>query len=52
MWYILSDYSVVNNEVEERTFLQTILTMGLEEREEYMEITTSWERKGAQQASL
>ena len=39
------------NEAEERTFQETIRTMGLEEREEYMEITTSWERKGIQKGT-
>ena len=34
------------NEAEEQTFQAAISTMGLDEREEYMEITTSWERKG------
>jgi predicted transposase YdaD len=34
------------NETEEQAFQQAISTMGLDEREEYMEITTSWERKG------
>ncbi|MGB3656025.1 MAG: hypothetical protein WBA41_33085 [Rivularia sp. (in: cyanobacteria)] len=36
------------NEAEEQTFQAAISTMGLDEREEYMEITTSWERKGIQ----
>ncbi|MBF2017876.1 MAG: Rpn family recombination-promoting nuclease/putative transposase [Rivularia sp. T60_A2020_040] len=40
------------NEAEERTFLQTITTMGLDQREEYMEITTSWERKALEQVAL
>ncbi len=38
------------NEAEERTFQAAISTMGLDQSEEYMEITTSWEQKGAQQA--
>lgn len=39
------------NEAEEQTFQAAITTMGLDQREEYMEITTSWERKGAQKAA-
>jgi predicted transposase YdaD len=36
------------NEVEEQTFKAVISTMGLEAKEEYMEIITSWERKATQ----
>ncbi len=39
------------NEAEEQTFQAAIITMGLDQREEYMEITTSWERKGAQKTA-
>ena len=39
------------NEAEEQTFQAAISTMGLDEREEYMEITTSWERKGAKKTA-
>ena len=39
------------NEAEEETFQAAISTMGLDEREVYMEITTSWEREGAQKAA-
>jgi predicted transposase/invertase (TIGR01784 family) len=38
------------NETEEQAFKAAISTMGLEQREEYMEIVTSWERKGSQKA--
>ncbi len=36
------------NEAEEETFKPAISIMGLEEKEEYMEIITSWERKATQ----
>jgi len=39
------------NEAEEQTFQETIITMGLDQREEYMEITTSWERKGVKKGT-
>lgn len=39
------------NEAEEQTFQETIIRMGLDQREEYMEITTSWERKGIQKGT-
>ncbi|MEM6753122.1 MAG: Rpn family recombination-promoting nuclease/putative transposase [Cyanobacteria bacterium P01_C01_bin.38] len=39
------------NEAEEQTFQAAISTMGLDEREEYMEITTSWERKGIEKGT-
>ncbi|GAA6618408.1 hypothetical protein [Scytonema sp. NUACC26] len=38
------------NETEEQAFQAAISTMGLEEKEEYMEIVTSWQRKGRIQA--
>ncbi|MFL9458608.1 MULTISPECIES: Rpn family recombination-promoting nuclease/putative transposase [Nostocales] len=38
------------NETEEQAFQAAISTMGLEEREEYMEIVTSWQRKGRLEA--
>jgi predicted transposase/invertase (TIGR01784 family) len=40
------------NEAEEQTFKAVISTMGLEEREEYMEIITSWERKALEKVAL
>jgi hypothetical protein len=36
------------NEAEEETFKAVISTMGLDVKEEYMEIITSWERKATQ----
>lgn len=38
------------NEAEEQTFKAVISTMRLAEKEEYMEIITSWEKKGIQKA--
>lgn len=38
------------NAAEEQVFKAAIDTMGLTDREEYMEIVTSWQREGAQQA--
>ncbi len=35
------------NETEEQTFKAAISTMGLDQEEEYMQIITSWEKKGA-----
>ncbi|GBE93401.1 Rpn family recombination-promoting nuclease/putative transposase [Nostoc cycadae] len=36
------------NEAEEQTFKAVITTMGLDKKEEYMEIITSWEKKATQ----
>ena len=38
------------NEAEEKTFKAAISTMGLEQKEKYMEIVTSWEKEGANKA--
>ncbi|MEH2027543.1 Rpn family recombination-promoting nuclease/putative transposase [Nostoc sp.] len=38
------------NETEEQTFKAAISTMGLDQKEEYMQIITSWEKKGAEKA--
>lgn len=40
------------NETEERAFKTAISTMELEQREEYMEIVTSWERKALEQVAI
>jgi len=40
------------NEAEEQAFQETIITMGLDEREEYMKITTSWERKALEEVAV
>lgn len=40
------------NEAEEETFQETIITMGLDQKEEYMKITTSWERKALEEVAL
>ena len=40
------------NEAEEQTFQAAISTMGLDQREEYMEITTSWERKAKEEIAV
>jgi Putative transposase, YhgA-like len=40
------------NETEEQAFKAAISTMGLEQREEYMEIVTSWERKALEKVAI
>ncbi len=40
------------NEAEEKTFKAAISTMGLEQKEKYMEILTSWERKALEKVAL
>lgn len=40
------------NETEERAFKTVISTMELEQREEYMEIVTSWERKALEKVAI
>ena len=40
------------NEAEEKSFKAAISTMGLEQKEKYMEIITSWERKALEKVAL
>jgi hypothetical protein len=40
------------NQTEEQTFKAAISTMGLDQREEYMEIITSWEKKALEQVVI